>query len=115
MLEAIRIRLRPKYIWSRKAYILKLLWIHPEWLRALISLLIAAPIYIFTVIGVTCVALFVPLVILIMMFGLGWAVLIWTLLYGYLAYQFIRWHQRSSLNRARRRPHYVNHTRNSKA
>ena len=110
-MDFIRKRASLKYLWSRRLYIVKLLWIHPEWLRALVALLIAAPIYMFTLIGVTGAALFVPLVLLIMMFGLGWAVLIWTLLYGYFAYLFIRWHRRSTLKRARRRPHYINHTR----
>lgn len=112
-MDFIRKRAHPKYLWSRRIYIVKLLWIHPEWLRALVALLIAAPIYLFTVVGITCFVLFVPLVMLIMLFGLGWAVFIWTLLYGYFAYVFVRWHRRSTLKRARRRPHYINHTRSN--
>jgi membrane protein implicated in regulation of membrane protease activity len=108
MMDSIRARAHPRYIWSRRWYILKLLWLHPEWLRALVALLIALPVYIFTVMGIASLALFVPLIILINFVGLGWAVILWAILYGFLAYRFNKWRQRMNSIRPRRRPHYIN-------
>lgn len=102
MLEAIRLRAQPKYLWSRRMYILKLQWIHPEWLRALVALLIAAPLYIATVSGFAMVFLLVPFIILVNYFGISWAMVIWFVAYGYLSYRLARILRRQQKNRPRR-------------
>lgn len=102
MMEAIRVRANPKYLWSRRTYILKLQWIHPEWLRALVALLIAAPVYVMVAFGFAAVVLLVPFIVLVNFFGISWAMVIWFIVYGYLSLRFVRWLRRQHRNRPRR-------------
>lgn len=102
MLDAIKLRAHPKYLWSRRMYILKLQWIHPEWLRALVALLIALPVYFITVSSFAAIFLLVPLVVLVKFVGISWALVIWLVVYGYASMRFVRWLRRQQKNRPRR-------------
>lgn len=101
------IRTNPKYLWSRKVYILKLLWIHPEWLRAVVALLIVIPLFLVTTLGLGLLILFVPLVLCIKFLGLGWGLIFWSLLYGYASTRFVKLLRHQHRNRPRRRPHHI--------
>ena len=102
MMEAIRQRANPSYIWSRRKYIFKLKWIHPEWLRALVALLIAAPLFLIAVFGFVTLFLLIPLVLAVKYFGIIWGFLLWVALYGYTSIRITRWLHREQKNRPRR-------------
>ena len=88
--------------WKRKGYYLKLEWIHPFWLRAVVTLVIAAPLFILFVLGTSALVLLVPLIILVKFIGFSWALIVWVVLYGYLSYRFWRWHKHQQKHRPRR-------------
>ncbi len=103
MLEAIRLRASWRYIWSRRMYILQLRWIHPEWLRAIVALLVALPLYAGFVLGATAFVILVPLVLLTIFVGFSWAVVILLAFYVVLFFQLRKWIRRYNQVRPRRR------------
>jgi hypothetical protein len=91
-----------KRLWQRRKYYLKLEWIHPFWLRAVISLVIAIPLFVMFVIGTTAVILLAPLIILVKFVGFSVGVIIWLALFMIAFAQFRRWARRHEKTRGRR-------------
>lgn len=91
-----------RQFWKRKGYYLKLEWIHPFWLRAVVAMLIAAPLFVMFVIGMSAFVLLVPLIILVKFIGFSWALVVWVALYGYGSYRFWQWHKFQQKHRPRR-------------
>lgn len=92
-----------KRAWKKYRYYLTLQWIHPFWLRAVISLLIALPLFILFVIGTATALLFGPLLVLSIIFGFSWAFVLWILLNIFVIVQLRKWHTRYNRTRPRRR------------
>jgi membrane protein implicated in regulation of membrane protease activity len=88
--------------WGQNKHIIKLEWVHPEWLRALAILLIVAPVLAGTALVFGSLVLIVPLILLVKFVGISWALFIWVLLYGYVSLRIVRWMRRQQKNRPRR-------------
>ncbi len=94
-------------VWEKRAYYLKLEWIHPEWLRVLVALVVAIPVFIGTALVVGLAVLFLPMVVLVKYFGIVWGLLLWIVVYGYASTKFIKMLRHQHRNRPRRRPHHI--------
>ena len=88
--------------WNRNKHIIKLEWVHPEWLRALAILLIVAPVLGGMAVVFGSLLLLVPLIVLVKFVGISWALFLWVLLYGYVSLRIVRWLRRQQKNRPRR-------------
>lgn len=96
------------YIWANKKRLVLLEWVHPEWLRATILMLVAAPVFLIVVFGVSAVVLLVPLVILVKFLGFAWGFVIWVVLYIYAFRHFGKWSRKQTKRRPRRSKHRYN-------
>jgi len=90
-------------IWKKRKYYFKLMWIHPEWLRQIVSLLIALPLFIVIVVGASVVILLVPLIIAVKYLGITFGFIIWAGVYMYIFYRINRWSKLQKKYRPRRR------------
>lgn len=88
--------------WHQHKHIVQLKWMQPEWLRALVIILVVAPVFIGGAFVAGVLFLIVPLVILVKFFGISWALVIWLFIYGYGSLRFVRWLRRQQKNRPRR-------------
>lgn len=91
-----------KRAWKQRKYYLKLEWVHPFWLRAVVSLVIAIPLFVLFIIGTTAVVLLAPLIILVKFVGFGIGVFLWLGLYIGAFVWFKKWARRHEQTRRRR-------------
>lgn len=94
-----------KHVWKRRKYYAKLEWIHPFWLRAVVSLVIALPLFVFFILGMTAAVLLVPLIILVKYVGFSYGVVIWLVLYIIAFVQLRKWARHHNRTRRRRPVH----------
>lgn len=90
-------------IWKKRKYYLKLMWIHPEWLRQVVSLLIALPLFIITIILATTLVLLVPLLLAVKFLGITFGFIVWAAVYFYIFNRINKWSKAQKQHRPRRR------------